>query len=100
MSKKASVFLVSITFRIRTRKCTKLFTEHITEYFAHAQVVCTRPLLGGGGGGGGIRYAVYITTLCTYERISVRTYERISVRTKHKQQKFFVAHDQQRHCHF
>ena len=52
----ATVFLVSIIFRIRTRKCTKLFTENITEYFAHAQTVCTRPLLGlslGGGGGGG-----------------------------------------------
>ena len=29
----------------------KLFKENITEYFAHAQTVCTRPLLGGGGGG-------------------------------------------------
>ena len=31
----------------------KLFTENITEYLAHAQAVCTRPLLGGGGGGPG-----------------------------------------------
>ena len=30
----------------------KLFTENITEYFAHAQAVCTRPLLGGWGGRG------------------------------------------------
>ena len=37
---------------------TKLFTENITEYIAHAQAVCTRPLLklgGGGGGGRGLR---------------------------------------------
>ena len=43
------VFLVSIIFRIRTRKCMKLFTENITECFTHAQIVCTRPLLGGRG---------------------------------------------------
>ena len=51
--KESSVFLVSIIFRILTRNCTKLFTENVTEYFAHAQAVCTRPLLGGRGGGGG-----------------------------------------------
>ena len=39
-----------IFFRIRTRKCAKLFTENITEYFAHVQAVCTRHLLGGGPG--------------------------------------------------
>ena len=27
------------------------FTENITEYFVHAQTVCTRPLLGGEGPG-------------------------------------------------
>ena len=27
----------------------KLFTENITEYFAHVQAVCTRPLLRGEG---------------------------------------------------
>ena len=30
-----------------------LFMENITEYLAHAQTVCTRPLLGEGGGGEG-----------------------------------------------
>ena len=30
----------------------KLFTENITEYFAHAQAVCIRPLLGESGEGG------------------------------------------------
>ena len=29
----------------------KLFMENITEYFAHAQAVCTRPLLKGEGPG-------------------------------------------------
>ena len=32
-------------------KCTKLFTENVTEYFVHAQTVGTRPLLGGRGPG-------------------------------------------------
>ena len=50
-AESSSVFLVSIIFRIRTRTCTKLFMENITEYFAHAQAVCTRPLLGGEGPG-------------------------------------------------
>ena len=49
--KESSVFLVSIIFRIRTRKCTKLFTESTPEYFSHVQTVCTRPLLGGEGPG-------------------------------------------------
>ena len=48
--KESSVFLVSIMFRIQTRKCTKLFTENVTECFAHAQTVCTRPRLRGGRG--------------------------------------------------
>ena len=48
---RSSVFLVSIIFRIRTRKCTKLFTENKAEYFVHTQTVCTRPLLGGEGPG-------------------------------------------------
>ena len=43
-NQKSSVFLVSIIFHIQTRKCTKLFTENITEY---AKTVCTRPLLRG-----------------------------------------------------
>ena len=47
-----ALFLVSIIFCIQTRKCARLFTENITEYLAHAQAVCTRPLLGGGGGVG------------------------------------------------
>ena len=42
---------MSVLHSIRTRKCTKLFTENITEYFAHAQAVCIRPLLGGEGPG-------------------------------------------------
>ena len=50
-SVESSVFLVSIIFCIRTRKCTKLFTENITEYFAHVHAVCTRPLLWGKGPG-------------------------------------------------
>ena len=50
--KESSVFLVSIIFRIRTRKCTKLFTENITEYFVHAQCVPGLSSVGGGGGGG------------------------------------------------
>ena len=29
----------------------KLFMENVTEYFAHVQTVCTRPLLGGEGPG-------------------------------------------------
>ena len=29
----------------------EVFTENITEYIAHAQTVCTRPLLGGEGPG-------------------------------------------------
>ena len=29
----------------------KLFTENVTEYFMHAQAVCTRPLLGEEGPG-------------------------------------------------
>ena len=43
--KESSVFLVSIIFCIRTKKCAKLFTETMTEYFAHAQTVSTRLLL-------------------------------------------------------
>ena len=42
---------MSVLHSIRTRKCTKLFTENITEYFEHAQAVCIRPLLGGEGPG-------------------------------------------------
>ena len=30
---------------------TKFITENITEYIAHVQTVCTRPLLGGEGPG-------------------------------------------------
>ena len=48
-----AVFLVSIIFCIWTTKCTKLYTENITEYLAHAQAVYIRPLLGGGGEGPG-----------------------------------------------
>ena len=48
--KESSVLLVSIIFHIQTRKCTKLFTENMTEYFTHAQCV---PDLSSGGGGEG-----------------------------------------------
>ena len=43
--------IVSIVSLNVTRTYTKLFTENITKYFAHAQAVCTRPLLGGEGPG-------------------------------------------------
>ena len=36
---------------MRTRKCTKLFTENIAEYFAHVQAMCARPLFMGEGPG-------------------------------------------------
>ena len=51
--KESSVFLVSIIFHTRTRKCTKPFTENITEYFVHVQTVYQASPRGGGGGGGG-----------------------------------------------
>ena len=73
MSKKASVFLISIIFHIQTRKCTKLFTENIMKYFAHVQTVCTRLLLGGKGPGDEARSVcvIRITTIETIKRLLI-----------------------------
>ena len=41
----------------------EVFTENITEYIAHAQTVCTRPLLGGEGGEGPGDEAKYLPSV-------------------------------------
>ena len=61
--KESSVYLVSIIFRIRTRKCTKLFMENIKKYFVHAQAVCTRSILRGGSGDEAMCTQIYRSTL-------------------------------------
>ena len=55
-------------FRIQTRKCTKLFTKNVTEYFAHEQAVCIRPLLRGGGEGSGDEDVVLYTSQQEFEQ--------------------------------
>ena len=61
---KKAVFLDSIILHIWTRE-QEFFMENIMEYIAHAQTVCTRPLLGGEGPGDEAKMELALTTECT-----------------------------------
>ena len=88
--KKSSVFLVSIIFRIQTMKCTKLFTENITEYSCMRKRCVPGLSLGGpgdeatqGAAAGSSYNHNTMTTLKTSVNHSLQMHFKFAVRSFH-----------------